>query len=182
MSPGSGEADPGPAPAGDPPFPILKAIAAMAPNRVIGRDGTLPWRLPEDLKWFRRLTLGHPVLMGRRTWESLPKPLPGRRNLVLSRSWAADGRVLEGAEVLASPDDLAVLDPPAGAVVWVIGGAEIYRAVLPRCDELYLSLLRDPHEGDVRFPPFEEGFTLAETVAAYPEFELRRYVRRRPPP
>ena len=154
----------------------LKAIVAMASNRIIGKDGDLPWRLPEDLKWFKRLTSGHPIVMGRRTMDSLGgRPLPKRRNLVLSRSLSADD-LPEGFEKIdADPEALRRLDEES---VFVIGGAEIYRLLFPHCDEIYLSYVFEPHPGDTSLPGFEEDFELAEVMATYPEFEVRRYVRR----
>lgn len=154
----------------------LKAIVAMASNRVIGRDGDLPWRLPEDLKWFKRLTSGHPIVMGRRTMESLGgRPLPKRRNLVLSRT-LDPCEMPEGFEKV-EPDPVALrqLDDDT---VFVIGGAEIYRLLFPHCDEIYLSYVFEPHSGDTCLPSFEDDFELAEVLATYPEFEMRRYVRR----
>ncbi len=153
----------------------LIAVVAMASNRVIGRDGDLPWRLPEDLKWFRKLTLGHPIVMGRKTMESLGgRPLPKRRNLVLSRSLTEDD-LPEGFEkASADPEILRSLDE----TVSIIGGAEIYRLLLPHCDEVYLSYVFEPHEGDTCLPEFEDDFDLAEVIATCPEFELRRYVRK----
>lgn len=154
----------------------LKAIVAMASNRVIGRDGDLPWRLPEDLKWFKKLTLGHPIVMGRKTMESLGgRPLPKRRNLVLSRSLSADDLPDGFERVELDPDFLRTLDPEA---VFVIGGAEIYRALFPHCDEIFLSYVFDSHEGDTFLPEFEEAFELADIVATHSEFELRHYVRK----
>ena len=152
----------------------LKAIAAMASNRVIGRDGHLPWRLPEDLKWFKKLTMGSPVIMGRRTAESIGRPLPGRRNLVLSRS---PENVSEGLEWVKDPDDLEkTLEGEQTA--WLIGGAQLYASMLRDCDELYLSYIFEPHEGNAFFPPFEERFELAEVLDRTRDFELRRYVRK----
>ncbi|MCB1061652.1 MAG: dihydrofolate reductase [Verrucomicrobiae bacterium] len=153
----------------------LIAVVAMASNRVIGRDGDLPWRLSEDLKWFKKLTLGHPIVMGRKTMESLGgRPLPKRRNLVLSRS-LDENDLPEGFEkTSADPEILRALDE----TVSIIGGAEIYRLLLPHCDEVYLSYVFEPHEGDTYLPPFEDDFDLAEIVATYPEFELRRYTRK----
>lgn len=155
---------------------MLKAIVAMSSNRVIGRDGDLPWRLPEDLKWFKRLTLGHPIVMGRKTMDSLRgRPLPGRRNLVLSRSLGPDD-LPAGFERLeaADPESLRALGDP----VFLIGGAEIFRQWLPECDEVLLSYVFEPHEGDTHLPAFEDGFDLVEVLDRQPEFELRRYVRR----
>ena len=157
--------------------PQWKAIAAMSANRVIGRDGRLPWRLPEDLKWFRKLTLGHPIIMGRTTYESIgSKPLPGRRNLVLSRAGFDPGH--PEVEVVSSTDALRARVIELGEDVFVIGGAAIYEALLSDCDTLYVSFVYDDKiHGDAYFPAFEEDFALAEIVSTYPEFELRRYER-----
>ena len=132
----------------------LVLVAAVARGGVIGRNGVVPWRLPEDLAHFRELTTGHPVVMGRRTWDSLPerfRPLPGRRNVVLTRDpdWRAPG-----AERASSVEDaLRVLD--ASPRVFVIGGAEIYTAALPLADELELTEIDADVEGDARFPAFD---------------------------
>ncbi|WP_009959253.1 dihydrofolate reductase [Verrucomicrobium spinosum] len=154
----------------------LIAIAAMASNRVIGRDGTLPWHLPEDLKFFKKTTAGHPVLMGRKTFESivaaLGKPLPNRRNIVLSSTLAPQ----EGVEViphLASLSQLSALTSP----VYLIGGAQLYEALLPVCDELLLTWIDQPYEGDAFFPAFEGDFSLREVLGHGEGFEFRRYVR-----
>ncbi|HEY8990640.1 MAG TPA: dihydrofolate reductase, partial [Luteolibacter sp.] len=106
--------------------PRLIAVVAMTADRVIGRDGTLPWHLPEDLQFFKRTTSGHPIVMGRKTFESIGKPLPKRRNIVLTRdpSWQAPG-----VEVIHSPAELLNL-PDLGDTVFLIGGAEIYAAFL----------------------------------------------------
>jgi len=134
--------------------PQLVLIAAVARNGVIGRADTLPWRLPEDLRHFRELTTGHAVIMGRRTWESLPapvRPLPGRRNLVLTRQagWQAPG-----AERLPTLDAaLALLQGQPRA--FAIGGAAVYTAALPLADELRLTEIHQDFDGDVHFPPFD---------------------------
>lgn len=129
--------------------PRISLIAALAANRVIGRQGALPWHLPEDLRRFKALTLGHPVLMGRRTWESIGRPLPGRRNIVITRQ--ADYRP-SGAEVF--PDLGSALAALAGAAeVFVIGGGELYAAALPLAHRLQLTELHQEVEGDARFPP-----------------------------
>ncbi len=136
----------------------LALIAAVARNRVIGRGGKIPWHIPEDLKRFKRLTLGHAVLMGRRTWESLGRPLPGRRNVVVS------SREVPGVESYRTVEE--ALGALAGAErVFVIGGAALYERVLACADELYLTLVDQEPEGDTRFPPYEEllrtGYRLA---------------------
>lgn len=152
--------------------PVLKAIVAMASNRVIGRDGDLPWRLPEDLKWFKKLTLGHPIVMGRKTMESIGRPLPKRRNLVISRSLEV---VPDGFELLSSCDQLAEACSD-DEVVYIIGGAQIYGELIPRCEEVILSYVFHPYEGDTRLPEFEAGFEMREILYRDEDFELRRYV------
>jgi dihydrofolate reductase len=150
----------------------LKAIAAMASNRVIGKDGNLPWHLPEDFRWFKKLTMGHPIVMGRKTCESIGRPLPGRRNLVVSRKWT---EAPEGFELVNEIESLIDLD--VEGEVFLIGGAVLYEKLLPACEELYLSYVFEEYQGDTYFPSFEEWFELEEVVATYPEFELRRYIR-----
>jgi dihydrofolate reductase len=132
----------------------ISLVAAVARGGVIGRNGALPWRLPEDARRFRELTMGHAVVMGRRTWDSLPerfRPLPGRRNVVVTRNpgWSADG-----AERAGSLDD--ALGLLAGAAqVFVIGGGELYAEALARSDELLLTEIDAGVEGDTWFPAWE---------------------------
>ena len=116
----------------------------MASNRVIGRDNELPWRLPADLAHFRKVTMGHPIVMGRKTYESIGRPLPKRRNIVLTRdsSWSADG-----VEVIHRPEDLYQL-PGMDGQVFIIGGSEIYAAFFPLLDDLLVSHVFEKHEGD----------------------------------
>ena len=151
----------------------LSAIVAMTPERIIGKDNDLPWRLPEDLKMFKRTTAGHPVLMGRKTWDSLGKykPLPGRQNIVLTRgeTWSE-----EGAEVVYGMDDLRELELQ-NEHVFVIGGAQIYSLFLPHLDELIVSHIYHAYEGDTKFPEFSEYFVKYELLESYDEFEVRRY-------
>jgi dihydrofolate reductase len=133
--------------------PIL--VAAVARNGVIGRDGGIPWHLPEDLARFRELTLGRTVVMGRRTWESLPdrfRPLPGRRNVVVTRQHGYDA---PGAEVVASLE--AALAHAGDAEVAVIGGAELYAAALHLASTIELTELDLEVEGDVAFPDWERS-------------------------
>lgn len=125
----------------------LSLIVAMDDNGLIGRGGQLPWRLPEDLKFFRRTTLGKTVLMGRKTWDSLGRPLDGRRNWVLSRDPAFRP---EGARVF---DDLdAALDAHEDGELMVIGGAALFEATLPLAQRIYLTQVRAQLEGDTWFP------------------------------
>lgn len=131
-------------------MPIV-LIAAVARNGVIGRGGRLPWRMPADLARFKRLTLGHTVLMGRRTWESLGRPLPGRRNVVLTHDerWTAPG-----CEVVHSVEEgLAVAD--GGDELFVIGGASVYAAFLPFADRLILTHIDADVTGDAVFPAID---------------------------
>jgi len=129
-------------------------VAAVARGGVIGRGGAIPWRIPEDAQRFRTLTVGHPVVMGRRTWDSLPdrfRPLPGRRNVVVTRdvAWHVDGA--ERAGSLA--DALRLLD--RAPQVFVIGGAELYAEALPLVDELLLTEIDAEVEGDAFFPSWD---------------------------
>lgn len=129
----------------------LVLIAAVARNGAIGRDGRLPWHLPEDLAHFRRHTQGCPVIMGRKTWDSLPprfRPLPGRRNLVLTRQ---RGLTLPGAEPCVSLDE-ALARVAGAATVYVIGGAQLYAEALPRADRLLLTEVEQEAEADAFFP------------------------------
>ena len=154
--------------------PVLKAIIAMASNRVIGKDGDLPWHLPGDLKWFKKLTLDHSIIMGRKTMDSIGKPLPRRRSIAVSRSLDA---ALEGYE-LASSSEAAVTLVKDEDAAFVIGGAQLFADMLPRCSEVYLSYVFHPYEGDVHLPAFEDQFELKEVLHHDDDFELRHYVRR----
>lgn len=141
----------------------IAAIVAMDEGRVIGKDGALPWHLPEDLAHFKAKTSGHFVLMGRKTWDSLPpkfRPLPGRVNIVMSRSPAALD-LPEGTRGVSSFQEALEIVERAGKpgqILWCIGGAELYAAALPICDELHLTLVRGHHDGDALFPVFEDRF------------------------
>ena len=127
----------------------LSVIVAVADNGVIGRDNALPWHLPEDLRYFKRVTLGKPIVMGRRTFESIGRPLPGRTNIVISRD---PGFAAVGIEVAASLDAALQLASGAAEVV-VIGGAEIYRLAIPRADRLYVTEVHTEPAGDALLPP-----------------------------
>ena len=136
---------------------IFSAIAAMARNRVIGQDNGLPWRLPGDLKFFKATTLGKPVVMGRKTFQSIGRPLPGRPNIVVTRDpgFAAEG-VHIARDIDSALDLAARLARETGAQeVMVIGGAEIYAQALPRLDRLYLTEIDAEIEGDAHFPEIE---------------------------
>ena len=130
--------------------PRIAIIAALARNRVIGRGNRLPWHLPDDLRHFKRLTLGRPIIMGRRTWESLPGLLPDRTHLVVTRdpSYRAAGAVVVG-----SLDE--ALGAAGGEEALVVGGAQLYALALPRASRLYLTLVDAEVEGDVFFPAMD---------------------------
>ena len=134
-------------------------IVAMAENRVIGRDNQLPWYLPNDLKYFKATTLGKPVVMGRKTYESIGKPLPGRTNIVVTsnREFSAEGvRVVHSvAQALAVAESVATAD--GANEVMVIGGAQLYAEVLPKVQRLYLTQVHAPVEGDAWFPELDLG-------------------------
>jgi dihydrofolate reductase len=150
-----------------------KAIVAVAENGVIGRGGDLPWRLSADLKWFKKITLGHTILMGRKTWESLPGALPERQNWVLSRT----GEPQEGMAVFRSMDEVKQALIPT-QTLFIIGGGEIYSMALPLCHELYISEVRQKvPDGDAFFPKFEDQFRPEEVLDDNAEFLLRRWVR-----
>lgn len=132
----------------------ISMIAAMACDRVIGKDNQMPWHMPADLAHFKQVTLGKPVLMGRKTFESIGRPLPGRRNLVISRN--PDYRA-DGIEVVSSVEAaLALLASSEVAELMVIGGGRLYSEMLPSADCLYLTRIDLAVEGDTRFPPFED--------------------------
>jgi dihydrofolate reductase len=163
----------------------ISLVAALARDGVIGRDNGIPWRIPEDMARFRETTMGYPVVMGRKTWDSIPdrfRPLPGRRNIVVTRNvgWNADG-----AERAGSLEDALSLAAEAGDV-FVIGGGEIYAAALPLADELLLTEIDAVVDGDTSFPPFDES--TFEEVEREPHvsdaglpFAFVRYVRRPAP-
>ncbi len=127
---------------------ILSLVAAMAKGRIIGKDNQMPWHLPADLKHFKETTLGKPVLMGRKTFASIGRPLPGRRNLVVSRQ---PGLTIDGVDTYSSVDD-ALASCQDVEEVMVIGGGQIYQQLLPRAQRLYLTFIDAELDGDTRFP------------------------------
>jgi dihydrofolate reductase len=186
----------------------FKAMAAMSLNRVIGADGKIPWHLPEDFKWFKKMTMGNVIVMGRKTFESLGRPLPNRKNLVLSRhpqrlikshpeifgqyhEWrggehlkrAHQFRFTKLGEMVETEifvfNSLDRLNPDEFPnEIFICGGADIYAQALPRCSDLYLTLVKREVEGDAFFPPFEDKFVLAEEILDTPEFKILHYRRR----
>lgn len=183
-----------------------KAIAAMSLNRVIGAGNRIPWHLPEDFKWFKQTTLGHVIVVGRKTFESLGRPLPGRKNLVLTRQprkfiashpeifgqyheWRGGAHLKRPYQFhfskLGEPTEteifvlksLATLDPAGFATdVFICGGSEIYRQALPRCSDLYLTVVkREIEHGDAFFPAFEDKFELVAELRDTPAFKILHY-------
>ena len=148
---------------------MIKAIVAMSENRVIGKAGNIPWHLPEDFKFFKATTMGHAILMGRKTFESIGRPLPGRENIVLSRTISE----MPGVTVIRSLEELKKLTD--GRDLFVIGGAEIYRLLLPSVQELYVTKVPRTVEGDAYFPEFEAEFDAGEIVLKTPDFTTWRY-------
>lgn len=149
----------------------LKAIAAMSENRVIGNAGDIPWHLPEDFKWFKQTTMGGILVMGRKTFDSIGRPLPGRETFVLSRT----PRNIPKVHCFT---DLAMLDQLAtDKTIWIAGGGEIYRQMLPQCETLYLTRVHRTCEGDAYFPEFENDFTLAAVELENPDFTVERWER-----
>lgn len=146
--------------------PQLTGVVAMDARRGIGLRGGLPWRLKEDLALFKRLTMGHPILMGRRTWESLGRALPGRQNIVLTRT---PGYRAEGALVLSRIEALAELELQHEEVM-VIGGAQVYEQLLPQMSRLYVSEVQGEHEADTFFPEFRQRFAQRRVLAEYEGF------------
>lgn len=183
----------------------------MSLNRVIGQDGKIPWHLPEDFKWFKRATSGQVIVIGRKTFESLGKPLPGRKNYVLTRhpgkmikdpqfaALFAGAKVGPAAHPRRQPLQFVLPGPPgtelclarglaslgrAGLLdsAWLAGGAQLYDQFLPDCSDLYLTVVTRQVEGDALFPPFEHLFDLGGVVLKTPDFEVRHYRRNRTPP
>lgn len=147
----------------------FKAIAAMSLNRVIGAGNKIPWHLPEDFKWFKELTTGNVIVMGRKTFESIGKPLPNRETIVLSRSQFS----YPGVRTIS---DLGEIDLASESrEVFICGGAQIYQMVLPLCSDLYLTLVKREADGDAFFPAFEDRFELVEEIRDTPEFKILHY-------
>jgi dihydrofolate reductase len=152
--------------------PAYRAIVAMTTDRVIGRDGTLPWHLPDDLRFFRRTTTGHAVVMGRKTWDSIQRPLPNRRNIVVSRHRTP---LPPGVDIISAPDELDLLHIETD--VYVIGGAQIYELFLPRCQEIVVTLVHGSWEGDTWFPEFDSAFEKLAVLETHPGCEMLLYRR-----
>lgn len=137
--------------------PLLDIVVAMAENRVIGREGDMPWRMPTDLKHFKALTLGRPMVMGRKTFESIGKPLPGRETFVVSRdrSFAVDGvTVLSDIDVALKAAEASAVQKGVSSYV-VVGGGVLYAATISRADRLFVTRIAATPDGDTHFPPID---------------------------
>lgn len=141
----------------------------MSLNRVIGRGNQIPWHLPEDFKWFKQKTTGNIIVMGRKTFESIGRPLPNRETIVLSRG----GFSYPGVRTIQNLEEIDRSSETRE--IFICGGAQVYQQALPMCSDLYLTLVKREVEGDAFFPPFEEEFVLAETVSENPEFKILHY-------
>ena len=150
----------------------FKAIAAMSLNRVIGAGSRIPWHLPEDFKWFKRMTTGQVVVMGRKTFESIARPLPNRETIVLSRGAFA----FPGVRVVADLSQVELVNETRE--VFICGGAQLYAQALPLCSDLYLTLVKRTVEGEVFFPAFEEQFVAVEEVMDGADFKIIHYRNR----
>ncbi len=147
----------------------------MSLNRVIGQGGKIPWHLPEDFKWFKKMTTGQVVVMGRKTFESIGQPLPNRTTIILSRANFSH----PGARTAADLSQVDWTDPAlAGREVFICGGAQVYAQTLALCSDLYLTLVKRVVEGDVFFPPFEHQFEPIEVMMECPDFKIVHYRRK----
>jgi len=144
----------------------LIGIAAVSENGVIGRGNSLPWHLPEDLAWFKSMTLGHTLVMGRATYDSIGRPLPGRKTYILTRS--PSGPMEIGSLSEAHSDS---------GFVFLCGGSEVYAQFLFYCDELLITHVKQEVDGDKRFPCFQHMFHATETLRSTDEYDIVRYAR-----
>lgn len=153
----------------------LIAIVAHDPNRLIGANGDLPWHLPADLAFFKKTTSGHPIVMGRKTFDSIGRALPKRQNIVLTRdpNWSASD-----ITVIHSPEEVKTLALTHSEPVFIIGGAEIYQQFMPLLDELLVTKVNTAYEGDTYFPEYESLFKSPETVLEEAEFSVLRFVKK----
>lgn len=133
---------------------MISLIVAMDENRLIGKDNQLPWHLPQDLAYFKRMTMNHKIVMGRKTYESIGKPLPGRENIIITRD---SSYTKDGCKVLHSIDDILELSKATDENVFVIGGAEIFKEILPYSDKLYMTHIHHEFEGDTFFSQLNDS-------------------------
>ncbi|WP_079509465.1 dihydrofolate reductase [Mesobacillus jeotgali] len=151
---------------------MISLIWAMDENRVIGYHNQLPWRLPADLKFFKRITMGHPIMMGRKTFESIGKPLPGRENIIITRD---ENYQPDGCTVMNSIEEFMAYAKQKDEEIFVIGGAEIFKEILPAADRLYLTMIHHQFEGDTYFPVFDIDKWDLQTREVGPKDEKNPY-------
>ena len=144
----------------------------MSENRVIGASGKIPWHLPEDFKWFKKMTTGQVIVMGRKTFESIGRPLPNRATIVLSRSQFS----YPGVQTVADLSRIDLANDTRN--VFICGGAQVYAQALPLCSDLHLTLVKRVVDGDAFFPPFEDRFEPVEEILDRPEFKILHYRNR----
>ena len=147
----------------------FKAIAAMSQNRVIGAANKIPWHLPDDFRWFKKMTTGQVIVMGRRTFESIGRALPDRTTIVLSRTRSE----IPGVQVVSDLNQVNLQSETRD--VFICGGATVYEEALPFCSDLYLTVVKRLVDGDAFFPPFEKRFNLVGEIHDCPEFVIRHY-------
>jgi len=155
-------------------LPHLIAVAAMSNNRVIGNKGELPWHLPEDLKFFKNLTSGHSVVMGRKTYESIGRPLPKRQNIILSKTM---DQPLPGTILYNGINEFINSTKEHPDPIFIIGGAQIYSSLINLTQEIFLTFVYKDYEGDAKFPLFESEFTYNKNELVTDQFEIRHYHR-----
>ena len=148
-------------------MPTYQAIAALSENRCIGDKGKLPWHLPLEYSWFKQKTMGGTLIMGRKTYESIGKPLPGRQTVVLSRGSGPSG-VTTCADIPSLEEKLRGLPRPW----WICGGSDVYRQFLRQCSVIYLTRVLSVVSGDAFFPPFEDKFELEQTIYSGKDFRV----------
>jgi len=149
----------------------FQAIAAMAENRVIGQGNQIPWHLPEDFRWFKQKTMGQVLVMGRLTYQSIGRALPGRQTLIMSRS----GFEAEGLLTLDSVDALLAWSKDQDRTLFICGGALLYAQLLEHCSDLFLSRVQGKPQGDAFFPPFEHLFDSGQVLLEAPEFSVTHH-------
>ncbi len=153
---------------------MISIIAAMTKNRAIGKDNKLPWKLPEDLKNFKKLTTGNTIIMGRKTYESIGKPLPNRNNIVVSSTMQPSN----GVQVCKNIQEALEKAKSHGKEIFIIGGAQIYEQTIPIADKLYITHVKQEYEGDAFFPEINQADWQTEKLEENPEFELKLYTRK----
>ena len=156
-------------------------IVAVSENNVIGRDNQLPWHLPEDLQYFKSVTMGKPILMGRKTYDSIGRPLPGRANIVITRdpNWTAEGVIVVNSLEDAMAEGAQACNATESDEIMVIGGAQIYRDCLPIADKLYLTKVDAEIEGDAFFPIFKFNFLIFHKFLVFylqSSLDLKNYI------